>query len=128
MSAVYPKAKQQFMLSALNLSSATVQAALIKSSYAYSSTDADASAIIAAHQAGASTTLANKTISASGVFDADDLNFGVVAAGSTVTAVLIYSGTIPIAYIDSGVGFPFTTSGAAVTSSFSNGGGGIFTL
>lgn len=127
MSAIYPKAKEQFMLGALNLSSATVSAALIKTTYVYNSTDANATTITA-YQAGSSVELSSKSISVDGVFDAADITFTAVAAGSTVNAVLIYSGTTPIAYIDSGVGFPFATSGADVTVSFSNSADKIFRL
>ena len=127
MSAIYPKAKEQFLLGALNLASATVSAALIKTTYTYNAADVNVTAALA-QQAGSSVVLSTQSVSADGIFDAADITFTAVAAGSTVNAVLIYSGTTPIAYIDSGVGFPFATSGADVTVSFSNSADKIFRL
>jgi hypothetical protein len=129
MAAIYPKAKEQFMKSLLNLTSATVNAVLLKNTYTYSATHTSVSASIGAtFQASSAIALTGTSVSTDGVFDATDPTFVAVASGSTVNAVLIYSGDIPIAYLDSGVGVPFATSGADVTITFSNGADKVFRL
>jgi hypothetical protein len=129
MAQIYPKAKSEFLTAALNLTSATVSAVLLKNTYTYSATHTSVSVSIGAtFQASTPVTLSGISVTADGVFDAADPTFLAVASGSTVNAMLIYSGDIPIAYLDSGVGVPFATSGADVTITFSNGADKIFRL
>lgn len=130
MAAIYPKAKEQMMKGLLNLTSASITAVLLKNTYVYS--DADDSVSVDVTTAKFATpvgvTLTSVTVDASGVFDAADVTFTAVAGGSTVDAILLYSGDIPIAYINSGVGVPFATSGADVTITWSSGASKIFKL
>ena len=129
MATLYPKAKEQFLKSLLNMSSATVNAVLLKNTYTYSASHSSVSTSIgASFQACSPVALTGTSVSVDGVFDAADPTFVGVPAGSTVNAMLIYSGDIPIAYMDSGVGVPFATSGADVTITFSNSADKIFRL
>jgi hypothetical protein len=77
--------------------------------------------------------LANKTVTQDttnhrGVFDADDLTWTALAAGTRqCKAALVYkfvtslAASLPIAYIDTG-GFPFAGNGSNVTLQFNVGG------
>ena len=127
MAAIYPKAKQQFLTGAVNMTSASISAVLLKDTYVYNASHASvATDITSAKYASSAVVLGTVSVSAAGVFDAADVLFPAVASGSTVNAILLFSGDIPIAHINSGVGVPFATSGADVTITWSS--GGIFTL
>jgi hypothetical protein len=78
-------------------------------------------------------TLTSPTVTA-GVFDAADVTFTAVTAGSTCEGVVIYkdtgvAGTSPlIAYIDTITGFPLATNGGDITVQWDAGTYKIFSL
>jgi len=78
-------------------------------------------------------TLASKTVTL-GVFDAADITFTAVTAGSTVKAVVLYkdtgvNSTSPlIAYIDTITGFPLATNGGDISIVWDSGANKIFAL
>ena len=79
--------------------------------------------------------LQNKTVSNTGVFDADDYTFGAVT-GNQIDSIIIYYDTgvaatsTLIAYIDTATGLTagLTPNGGDITIAWDSGGNGIFKL
>lgn len=121
----YPKGAQKILGGAINFASDTIKACLVSSSYTFSAAHEFVSDL--GTRIGTDQTLAGKSV-AGGVFDADDLDFGPLAPGSTVKAVVLYKytgnpSTSPLwLYLDSGpaVGLPFATNGGALTIPWNN--------
>lgn len=129
---VYPRAKQDFLSAALNLTSNTITIALIDTGvYTFSSAHEDRADIPNAAVV-ATATLANKTVT-SGVFDADDATFTAVS-GANCEALIIYHTTGSnttsrlIAYIDTATGLPILPNGGDIIVRFSSGADKIFAL
>lgn len=128
---LYPKGKQKFLTGSLNLSSDTVKAILVPSSYTYSSAHEFLSDLGTTLNVGMP--LTTKTVT-DGVFDADDVTFAAVIAGSTAKAVALYkdTGTASssplIAFIDTIVGFPVATNGGDIQVVWDSGSYKIFSL
>lgn len=127
----YPKGAQKVLSAAINFSTDTIKAALVPSAYVYSDThefQSDLGTVV-----GTPVALANKAV-AGGVFDADDISFGALAAGSTVKAIALFkdtgsAATSPlIAYYDVVTGFPFSTNGSEVSTPWSDGPAKILSL
>ena len=111
MSAVYPKAKEQFLQAGVNLSSADVRVMLVLSTYTYDSTD-EFVADLGAVDNGRSAALGTKTLT-NGVFDAADSTLNATAGtASNALIVFVHTGNDAtarlIAYINDAVGLPFT--------------------
>lgn len=128
----YPLGKEKMLLGQINWASDTIKAALVSNTYTYS----DAHEFLDSIQPfllGAAQTLTSKTITA-GVFDADDVTFAALAAGSTIKAVVLYKDTgnatnSPLlAYLDNVTGFPMPTFGGDVVVPWSNSVAKIFAL
>lgn len=121
----YPKGAQKILGGAINFASDTIKACLVSSSYTFSTAHEFVSDL--GTRIGTDQTLAGKSVTG-GVFDADDLDFGPLAPGSTVKAVVLYKdtgnpSTSPLwLYLDSGpnVGLPFATNGGALTIPWNN--------
>ena len=127
----YPKGAQKVLSAAINFSADTIKAVLVPSTYVFSEAHeflTDLGAVV-----GAPVELSGKTV-AGGVFDAEDISFGAVAAGSTVKALALFkdtgnAGTSPlIAYYDAVTGFPFSTNGSEVSTPWSDGSAKILSL
>lgn len=127
----YPKGAQKTLSAQIDFSANTISAALVPSGYTYSASHeflSDVGTIV-----GAKVDLANKSVTG-GVFDADDLSFGALTAGSTVKALVLYKDTgTPstsslLCYLDEVIGFPFATNGGAVAIPWSNGSAKILSL
>lgn len=127
----YPKGAQKSLNAQIDFSAHAISAALVPSGYTYSAAHeflADAGTII-----GAPVALANKSTTG-GVFDADDLNFGALAPGNTVKALVLFKdtgspATSPLlCYLDEVTGFPFSTNGGEVSIPWSNGAAKILSL
>lgn len=127
----YPKGAQKVLSGAINFNADTIKAALVPAAYAYSDAHeflADLGTVV-----GIPVTLQNKTV-AGGVFDADDISFGALAAGSTVKAIALFkdtgnAATSPLlAYYDVVTGFPFSTNGSEVSTPWSDGPAKILSL
>lgn len=117
---------------ALDLSSVTVKAVLIDSaSYTYSSAHNFLDDVAAGARVGTAQTLASKTTTG-GVFDAADIVFTAVAAGSAVESLLLYvdtgveSTSRLIALID--LPSPVTPTGGDIDINFDSGSSRIFKL
>ena len=127
----YPKGAQKILSAAINFSTDTIKAVLLPSTYVFSESHeylSDLGAVV-----GAPVELVGKTV-AGGVFDAEDISFGAVAAGNTVKAIGLFketgaAATSPlIAYYDAVTGFPFTTNGGGVSTPWADGPAKILSL
>lgn len=133
-SALYPKYKEATLSGTIDLTSATIKAALVNTStdYTYSSAHQYKSSVTS-YASTTDQTLGSKTVT-NGLFDAADATFTAVAiSGSkTVQALVIYkdtgsAATSPlIAYID---GFTAVTpNGGDITVTWDNGTNRIFQM
>lgn len=127
----YPKGAEKFGRAQINWESDDIAVAIVSASYTYSDSHEFLSSVGAL--VGAKQVLAGKTF-AGGVFDATDVGFGAIAAGSTGKALVLFKDTGSAAtspllvYLDDVVGFPFATNGAEVTIPWSDGVAKIFSL
>jgi hypothetical protein len=122
------------MLSAqINFPSDTLKVALVLNTYPQNLTTNEFYTSISTYVIGTPQTLTSPTVTA-GVFDAADVTFTAVTAGSTCEGVVIYkdtgvAGTSPlIAYIDTITGFPLATNGGDITVQWDAGTYKIFSL
>lgn len=133
--ALYAKGKEKLLgaTSAISLDTDTIKCALIKNDYAQNLATDEWYTSISASVLGTPQTLASKTIT-NGVFDAADVTFAAVTAGSVSEGVVLYKDTgvagtsALLAYIDTITGFPLTTNGGDVTVQWDNGAYKIFSL
>jgi len=132
MSFITDYAKNKMMTGSLNLTTATLSAALIDKDTQIPLvtnkflSEIDSAAIVA------QASLLNPTVTGA-VFDADDVIFTSVS-GATVEGILIYEDTgdstssTLIAYIDAGTGLPITPTGTDVSIIWSSSEDKIFKL
>ncbi|MEY5098058.1 MAG: hypothetical protein RJA36_777 [Pseudomonadota bacterium] len=131
--ALYAKGKEKILSGSINLPSDTIKASLLSSSYTANLSTDEFWSTISGNLLNTSQTLASKTVTA-GVFDAADVTFTAVTAGSTVKAVVIWKdtgtpSTSPLlVYIDTITGFPLATNGGDITITWDNGSYRIFSL
>jgi len=133
--ALYAKGKEKLLSStnAISLDTDTIKVALVKNDYAQNLATDEFYTSISASVVGTPQTLISKTITG-GVFDATDVTFSTVAAGSTCEGVVIYKDTgtagtsALLAYIDTITGFPLATNGGDVVIQWDNGAYKIFSL
>src|SRR6185369_9753666 len=131
MSAVlFPSGREGILDETINMNSGDIRAMLVKSAYAYDSTDVYV-ADLGAVDNGRTTALLSKTFTA-GVFDAADINLTVTSAVAC-NAVVIFKHTGVdatarlVAYIDVATGLPFTpAAGQIVTIQWDSGANRIF--
>jgi hypothetical protein len=130
---LYANAKELFLTAGFNLSSDTIKAALVTNGYTLDAVNHDFLDDLGANRVGTDQTLGTKTVT-NGVFDAADVTWTAVAAGSTVQAVVLYkdtgvAATSPlIAWIDTITGFPLATNGGDITVQWDAGAYKIFSL
>jgi hypothetical protein len=128
---LYPKGAQKILSASINFASDTIKVAWVPSGYTYSTAHEFLSDL--GSTVGTAQTLANKSVTG-GVFDADDVDFGAIASGSTLKAAVLYkdtgvAGTSPlIAYLDEITGLPMATNGASIEIPWNNGAGKIISL
>ena len=114
----YPKGAEKIMRAAINFDSDTIKAVIVSDAYTFSTAHEFLSDL--GTRVGTDQTLTNKSVTG-GVLDADDLDFGTLAPGNTVKAIVIYKDTgnattSPLLfYIDTALGLPFSTNGGIVT-------------
>ncbi len=131
--ALYGKGKEKLLTAAINLSSDTIKVALLTSAYSPNLSTDEFHSTIAAYIVGTPQTLASKTITL-GVFDAADITYAAVTAGSTVSRLAIYkdtglSASSPLlALIDTITGFPLATNGGDIQVVWDSGANKIFSL
>ena len=131
--ALYGKGKEKLLTAAINLSSDTIKVALLTSAYSPNLSTDEFHSAISAYIVGTPQTLGSKTITL-GVFDAADITFAAVTAGSTVSRLAIYkdtglSASSPLlALIDVITGFPLATNGGDIQVVWDSGANKIFSL
>lgn len=136
MNKLFPRYKEALLGSGVNLVSGAIKAQLVDTgAYTQSDSHQFLSSVPAAARVGAAVTLASKTVTG-GVFDAADVTFSSVPAGSGTAdkaeALIIFrdSGTEGtselIAYIDTATGLPITPNGGNVSVAWDA--AGIFAL
>lgn len=131
--ALYVKGKEKMLSGAVDFTSATIKAALVKSAYTVNLSTDEFYSDISANVLNTPQTLASKTVTG-GMLDAADITYTTVTAGDTAKAVVIYkdtgvAGTSPLlAYIDTITGFPLATNGGDITVQWDNGAYKIFSL
>lgn len=129
-SAIYPKFKEAILQGGVDMSSATIKAALVDTgTYTYNAAHDfynDVSGVVGTPQ-----TIGSKTFT-NGLFDGADVTFSAVS-GNTVEAIVIYEDTGDsatshlIAYIDSAsAGLPATPNGGDISITWNA--SGIFQL
>lgn len=129
---LYDAGREAFLKGQIDVSTHTIKAALVTSSYTPSLSTHDAYDDVSANVVGTPQTLGSKTTTA-GVFDAADVTFTAVASGA-VTYVLVYKDTgTPstsnlIALIDTATGLPVTANGGDISVTWDNGSNKIFKL
>jgi hypothetical protein len=122
---VYPKFKEALLKGTTpDMSSAgtDVRAILVDlADYTYSAAHDALDDVPAGARVDVTAALVNKTVSATGVFDADDIAF-VAAAGDVAEAIILYvdtgteSTSLLFAFLDTGVtGLPITPNGGDIT-------------
>jgi len=120
----YPKGAQKMLGASIDFADDTIKACLLPNTYTFSTAHEFVASLGA--RIGTDQTLASKSITG-GVLDAADLDFGTLAPGSTVKALVIYkdtgnTSTSPVLfYFDTVAGFPFDTNGGALTVPWDNG-------
>lgn len=109
-----------------------IQVVLVTAGYTFAAADEFLDpAIAGGNRVATSANLANQTVSAAGVFDADDIVFSAVS-GSQITQVVIFKTTGTettsplIVYYDTMTGLPVTPNGGDITIAWNA--GGIFNL
>lgn len=131
--ALYRKGAEKILSGSINLVGDTIKVALVKDTYPQNLTTDEFLSVVSAHIVGTPQTLASKSV-AGGAFDAADVSFAAVAAGSTCEGLVLYkdtgdAATSPlIAYIDTITGFPLATNGGSIDVAWDNGAYKIFSL
>lgn len=124
--ALYAKGKQKTLKALIDWETANIKAALVRNDYPQNLTTDEFYSSISSYVVGAPVALTGKSVT-NGIFDADDVTFAAVAAGSTCEAVVLYVDTgnpatsSLLAYIDTITGFPVATSGGDVLVQWDNG-------
>lgn len=127
----YPKGMERMLSGSINLVSDTIKAALLPSAYTYSTSHeflSDLGTLVGTNQ-----TLVNPAIT-NGEFSADESDFGALAPGDTIKAIVLYkstgtASTSPLlAYLDVVPGLPMATNGGGVTVPWNTGTYKIFAL
>lgn len=120
----YPLGMQKLLGASIDFLDDTIKATLLPSTYTFSTAHEFVAAL--GTRIGTDQTLAGKSITG-GVLDADDLDFGALAPGNTVKAMVVYkdtgnASTSPVLfYFDVVAGFPFATNGGALTVPWDDG-------
>lgn len=123
---LYAKGAEKILSGAIDLTTATIKAALVKNTYPQNLSTDEFWSDISTYLVGTPQTLGSKSVSG-GKFDAADPTYTAVAAGDTVEALVIYKdtgtpSTSPlIAYIDTVTGFPVATNNGDITPQWDNG-------
>ena len=140
---LYPNGKKNILLKKINVEDVAANdnllAALVSTSYSPAFSDEFFNTSVSANQIGSSVALAASSVSVNTTtgavtFDANDITFSSVAAGSTVGKVIIYvNGGTPgtddylLAYFDNdGSSISVATNGGDITVSFNA--SGLFAL
>ena len=128
---LFPKGAEKFLSGAIDLTTATIKACIVPSSYSYDANDEFLSDL--GTTLGTAQTVGSKTVTG-GVFDCADITWPTVAAGSTAKAVVYYkdtgsAATSPVLYYqDTITGWPLATNGGDIQVQQDAGAYKVFTL
>lgn len=131
--AAYAKGKERMLSASINFLTDTIKVALVKNDYPQNLSTDEFYSDISAYVIGTPQTLTGKSVT-SGVFDAADPTWALIASGYTFEAVVIYkdtgvAGTSPLLlYIDTIAGFPVASNGGDIVVQWDNGAYKIFSL
>lgn len=131
--ALYGLGKQKLLTGSIDLSSDTIKAALLSSSYSPNLSTDEFYDDVSANTLGTPQTLSSKSVTL-GVFDAADITFAAVTSGSTASRIAIYkdtglaSSSPLLALIDTITGFPLATNGGDIQVAWDSGASKIFSL
>lgn len=131
--ALYTKGKEKILSGSINFSADVIKAAILSSAYVASLGSHEFLSDLGANTLGTDQTTVSKTV-VGGAFDASDVTWSAVAAGSTAKAVVLYKdtgvpGTSPLlVFIDTITGWPLSTNGGDITLQWDNGAYKIFSL
>lgn len=130
---LFKKTAEKLLSGAIDLSAATIRVAAVGPGYAPNFSTHEFLTDLGANVLGAPPALANVSV-ANGALDADDLIYPAIAAGSTVSAFVLYvdtgvAGTSPLlGYLDDGVGVPLLTNGSGIAITWNNTASKIFAI
>lgn len=129
----YLKGWEKFLTGAIDVSSDTIKAFLVKTAYTPNFSTHEFITDLGANILARSSALSSKTAT-NGTFDAADVTWTAVASGDQGTYIVIVKdtgtdATSPLlGAIDTGAGLPITTNGGDITAQWSSGSDKIFTL
>ena len=133
-SAIYPKAKEQFLQGGIDMSSVNIKVTLHDlADYTYSATHEFYNEVAAAREVAESPNLASKTF-VDGVFDAADFTFTAVTGDESEALIVrvdtgVDSTSRLIAFIDTfSSGMPVTPNGGNIDVTWDSGANKIFAL
>lgn len=133
-SAIYPKAKEQFLQGGIDMSSVNIKVTLHDlADYTYSATHEFYNEVAAASEVAESPNLASKTF-VDGVFDAADFTFTAVTGDESEALIVrvdtgVDSTSRLIAFIDTfSSGMPVTPNGGNIDVTWDSGANKIFAL
>jgi hypothetical protein len=138
--AVFPKAKEGFLDGSIDLDTAVIKVALVRS-YTYSSSHEFVSDVTATGTLHATSAALSSIDVTNGVFDAADVTFTTPSTDSNDHSLLIFQSSAVgggsdvaassqrvIAWIDTGTGIPIKPAGGDITVVWDNGSNKIFSL
>lgn len=129
---LYPKGKTRILKAQVDFELDDIKVAMVSSGYTYNSAH-EYYTDLGANVLSTDILLSGKSVT-DGAFDANDVTWTAVAAGSTAKALVLYRdtgtpSTSPLLlYLDNITGWPLATSGGNITVTWDNGGFKIFSL
>lgn len=134
--AVYPEARDAFLTADIDLLADDIRAILLLNGYVYNAAHDFLDDVSAGFRVATSAAMTGKTVDA-GVFRANNVPFGVIAAGPAIRKLVLYQhtgseATSRLIYfadtLAAGVAINFTPDGTSVTAVWGAGPTGIFRL
>ena len=132
--ALYNKGKERMLRGQVNFDTADIRAMLVTTGYNFNATHEFLNIVEAFRAPGTTDIVMTGKTTTDGVFDADDVNFAAVPAGSTLRGVVLYvntgnPATSPLLhFVGLIAGFPLASNGAEILVRWSNGSFRIFSL
>lgn len=131
--AMYHNYREEALKGLRAVNTETIKVMAVTSGYTFSASHSSVNAVAGANRVATSGALTGKT-TVDGVFDADDVTFTAVAAGSAVAALIVYveagtsaSSTLML-YLDSAAQLPVTPNGGDIVVQWDSGANKIFKL
>lgn len=131
--AMYHNYREEALKGLRAVNTETIKVMAVTAGYTFSASHSSVNAIAGANRVHTSGALTNKTTT-DGIFDADDVTFTAVAAGSAIAALVVYveagtsaSSTLML-YLDSAAQLPVTPNGGDIIVQWDSGANKIFKL